>query len=207
MKLLAFVFGEWVYRPYSLGIRLVLRWRGVRVGRNFLVQGIPRFLIRGKAENISIGDNVTFLGDVDIRNREDGAIQIGDGCRIDHGVRLVAARKAVLRLGEKTEIGAYSLFNCGASVTLGRKCMVSGFVHFQSSNHGTRRGIDIKDQPHTYAPIDVGDDVWVGANVTVLPGVSIGNGAILGAKAVVTENVASNTIVVGIPAKPRGERV
>ncbi len=53
----------------------------------------------------------------------------------------------------------------------------------------------------TCVPVRIGDKVWIGANVTILPGVSIGDGAIIAAGAVVNKNVPSNTIVAGVPAK------
>ncbi|MBR4474294.1 MAG: sugar O-acetyltransferase [Oscillospiraceae bacterium] len=51
------------------------------------------------------------------------------------------------------------------------------------------------------APIHIGKRVWLGANVTVLPGVSIGDGAVIAAGAVVTKDVPANTVAAGIPAK------
>ena len=51
------------------------------------------------------------------------------------------------------------------------------------------------------APIRIGNDVWIGSNATVLAGVSIGDGAIVAAGAVVTKNVTENTIVGGVPAR------
>lgn len=206
MRLLAFFFGNWVFGPYSWLVRFVLRCRGVKVGKGFRMMGVPRFWIRGSAANIVIGDNVTFTGDVDIRNRENGRILIGNGCRIDHGVRLLAARDGTLRIGDETEIGLYSVFNCGSDVTIGEKCMIAGFVHIQSSNHGMKRGEFIKKQPHVFKPIRIGNDVWLASHVNVLAGVTIGDGAVIGAKAVVTKDVPPYSIAVGIPAQVVGER-
>lgn len=55
-------------------------------------------------------------------------------------------------------------------------------------------------------PINIGNDVWIGANVVILPGVKIGDGAVIAAGAVVTKNVAPYTIVGGVPAKPIRKR-
>jgi len=206
MKFLAFLLGDWVYRPYSALIAAILRFRGAKVGRNFLIQGVPRVWLRGQVSRLVIGDRVTFTGDIDLRNREDGGIEIGDGCRIDHGVRLVAARGATLRLGQETEIGLYSVFNCGADVTIGKKCMISGFVYVQSSNHGMKRDKFIKDQPHVLEPISIGDDVWIGGHASILAGVTIGDGAVVASKAVVNRDVAPYAIVAGVPAEQKGVR-
>ena len=54
----------------------------------------------------------------------------------------------------------------------------------------------------TAAPITIENDVWLGANVTVLPGVTIHEGAIVGAGAVVTKDVPAHTTVAGVPARP-----
>ncbi|MEE0902329.1 MAG: acyltransferase, partial [Methanobrevibacter sp.] len=51
------------------------------------------------------------------------------------------------------------------------------------------------------APVKIGNGAWLGSNVTVLPGVTIGDGAIIAANAVVTKDVDADTIVAGIPAK------
>ena len=49
--------------------------------------------------------------------------------------------------------------------------------------------------------IKIGDDVWIGANVTILPGVTIGNNVVIGAGAVVTKDIPDNSLAVGVPAR------
>lgn len=201
MKLLSLFFGNAIWRMSSFFIAWALRIRGIRVGKNFYAEGIPIIKISGAARNIEIGDGVRFVGTVDIRNRENGKIRIGNGCKIDQGVRFVAANDALLDIGAYTNIGAHSIFNCGADVTIGDKCLIAGFVYIQSSNHGIRIGMPIKEQPHTHEAIVIGDDVWLGGHVSVLQGAQIGTGAVVGAQAVVTGKIESNSVAYGVPAK------
>ena len=84
--------------------------------------------------------------------------------------------------------------------------MIAGFCYVQSSNHGTARDQTIKSQRHTYGEIIIGDDCWLASHVTVVAGVRIGNGSIVGANAVVTKDLVDYSINVGIPAKKIGSR-
>jgi acetyltransferase-like isoleucine patch superfamily enzyme len=89
---------------------------------------------------------------------------------------------------------------------LGKYTISGGFIHMQSSNHGIKKSEHIWTQPHFYGKIIIGEDVWLGANSTILKGVSIGNGAIVAAKSVVTKSVEEYGIMMGIPAKLTGHR-
>jgi acetyltransferase-like isoleucine patch superfamily enzyme len=206
MRFLAFVLGWWVFRPYSVFVAMVLRARGIRVGRNFYIQGVPFLKLRGKPGNIVIGDNVKVHGDIDLRNRENGRILIEDGVSFDTGCRIVAARDAVVTFRRRADIGGHCIFNCGADVTVGEDTMMASYCYIQSSGHGIARDQTIKSQPHHHVPITIGNDCWLGANVAVLPGIAIGDGAVLGAHAVITKDIPAYSIAAGAPAKVIGER-
>lgn len=206
MRWVALFFGDSVYLLNSWLVARILRFRGVTVGERLYAQGVPQLKIKGKASNIIIGNDVQLLGDIDIRNREQGKIVIEDGVAIDHGCRLVAANEATLHIGKQSRIGLFTVFNCGADISVGDRTLISGFCYVQSSNHGMNKCTHIQSQPHTHSQITIGSDVWLGSHVTVLPGVTIEGGAVIGAKAVVSKNVQAYKVYAGVPAKEIGER-
>jgi acetyltransferase-like isoleucine patch superfamily enzyme len=87
-------------------------------------------------------------------------------------------------------------------VKIGKYCSIAPGVVIVGSNHKfDNTEVFIKEQGITIKGIVIEDDVWIGANVTVLDGVKIGKGAIIAAGSVVTKDVNEYYIVGGIPAK------
>lgn len=206
LRFLAFLFSRKIYVPWSFLIRLVLSLKGAKVGEGFYIEGTPYLKVRGKYANIQIGSNVKIFGNIDLRNRESGRIIIGDNVEIDNDCRFVAANNATLELKENCFIGPYNIFNAGEDIVINSYTISGGFVHIQSSNHGMKRGEKIWLQKHVYGKIIIGEDVWLGGNSTILMGVKIGDGAVIGAKAVVNKDVPEYSLVAGVPAKIIGSR-
>lgn len=103
-----------------------------------------------------------------------------------------------ITIGRHVFINACCHFQDHGGVTLGDGCLIGHNVVFATLNHGEapeERGVLYP------APIRLGKNVWVGSNSTILQGVTIGDNAIIAAGAVVTKDVAANTIVGGVPAK------
>ena len=101
----------------------------------------------------------------------------------------------------KTEIGKFSSIAPGCYIGLwehNTATTTHSFYLYETSG-GFCKGYKNYDKDHIVT--NIGNDVWVGANVTILKGVSIGNGAIIGAGSVVTKDVEPFSIVVGTPAK------
>lgn len=206
LRFLAFAFSRDVYKMWSVIIAAILRLKGVHVGQNFYIEGTPYLKVRGRYDNIRIGDNVKIFGNIDLRNRENGKIVIGNEVEIDNDCRLVSANDAVLEFKDKCFIGPYCVFNAGTDITLGSYTISGGFIHMQSSNHGMARDEKIWLQKHNYGPISIGEDVWLGGGCSILQGVTLADGAVVAAKAVVTKDVAAFTIVAGVPAVVIGTR-
>lgn len=200
MQFLALLFGDWVFRPYSFLVSILLRLRGVSVGKNFKILGVPQLRLLGGRGSIQIGNNVFIKGSIDLRTGPSGKILIGDHVAIDTNCRFIAANDSVLTISGGADLGCYLICNCGTDVTIGADVLMGGFCHIQSSSHDIAPGLPIKHQSHSYAPITIGDGCWLGSHVTVLKGIVIGEGSVVGAKSVVTKDVSPNSIVAGVPA-------
>ena len=113
------------------------------------------------------------------------------------------AEYASLEIGDSTYIGELNNLRAFGGIRIGAKCLISQGVSIIGSNHSTTLGAAAMDQPSRTDKMGVviEDDVWIGANSVILPGVTIGTGAIVAAGSVVTSSVAAHTIVARVPAK------
>lgn len=113
-----------------------------------------------------------------------------------------------ISIGDNSGIGVNAQISnhvvIGKNVMMGPDCMI-----YTSNHEMSNLEIPMCQQGHTECnPVVIGDDVWIGARVIILPGVHIGNGSVIGAGAVVTKDVEGYTVVGGNPArflKKRGE--
>ena len=131
-------------------------------------------------------------------------ISISDRGTISIKKRLKTNGPAYLNAaGGSISLGNYVFLNHNVSITslnqivIGNNVTIANNTVIVDHNHNYEQ---IKDGYSTQ-PIYIEDNVWIGANCVILPGVHIGKGAVIGAGSVVTHDVSPNTIVVGIPAK------
>lgn len=104
-----------------------------------------------------------------------------------------------IRTGKNVFINSGCCFQDQGGISIGDGTLIGHQVVLATLNHDcdpAKRG-DMKP-----APIEIGENVWIGSHATVLPGVKIGRNAIIAAGAVVTKDIPENTIAVGIPAVP-----
>lgn len=126
-------------------------------------------------------------------------INVGENANIASDILLT--RNIKLSIGKDTYVGQCTRFTGGSqsNITIGARCDISDYVHFVTGTHeinpprlGLRRAGTGKSMD-----ISVGDDTWIGYGVLILPGVVIGSNVIIGAGAVVSGDIASNSIIIG----------
>ncbi len=108
---------------------------------------------------------------------------------------------STLHIGQRTAINEFNNIRAAnGEIIIGDNCLISQFVSLIASNHSIARGKAIRDQPSDVSKrtIHIGDDVWIGTHVTVLPGVTIGAGSVIAAGAVVTRNIPEGVIAAGV---------
>lgn len=137
-------------------------------------------------------------------------IKIGDKCYFLEGIFMTSwTRNGVvssINIGNNCCFGAYNHITSIDNITIGDNLLTGKWVTITDNSHGDSTydlmQIHPSKRPLTSkGPILIGDNVWIGEKATILPGVKIGDGAIIAANAVVTKDVPSYSVVAGIPAK------
>ena len=131
-------------------------------------------------------------------------VMIRSGNYITLATEKGAATSSKLIVGDDTFIGENNNIRPGGStIEIGKQCMIAQNISLIGSNHGVALGLPMREQKSSFerSGIVIEDDVWIGANSVILPGVTIGEGAIIGAGSVVTKSVAPFTINAGNPCR------
>ncbi|QZH76755.1 MAG: acyltransferase [Erythrobacter sp.] len=129
-------------------------------------------------------------------------ITLGPGSALRSGVKINISSHGWCKIGAHTHISHNSIISAAGGVEIGDHCGVSAHVSIFSRTYDRSGGIALKDATTHYAPVKIGNGVHIGMGARILPGVTIGDHAVLGAGAVVTKDVAAGTTVVGVPARP-----
>jgi galactoside O-acetyltransferase len=157
----------------------------------------------------SLGEVITFSPGLLCYGPQN--ISIGNDFCCERLCTLAACDDGVIEIGNRVAFNTNVYLNAciGGRIVLGNDVLVGPGVIMRTSDHVIiNRDKPIRTQGHVSGEIIIGDDVWVGANATIVGGVRIGRGAMVGAGAVVTRDVVPFAIVGGVPArliKMRGE--
>jgi acetyltransferase-like isoleucine patch superfamily enzyme len=136
-----------------------------------------------------------------------GGIVLDDDVWLSPGCYVIAYRDAQVGIGARTYVGHRCLFYGHGGIQVGSDVLLANDVQLICGNHTfARRDLPIRAQPTVERPIVIEDDVWLGASVIVLGGVTVGRGAVVGAGAVVTHDLPPYSLARGVPAQVVGER-
>lgn len=114
-----------------------------------------------------------------------------------------------LTIGRETHIGERCYLWAGPDsgrITIGNNVSLAPEVFITASDYSFKAGIPFRQQPKRERDVVIGNDVWLGTRVVVTAGVTIGDGCIVGAGAVVTKDLPPGCVAVGVPAKPIAQR-
>jgi acetyltransferase-like isoleucine patch superfamily enzyme len=153
----------------------------------------------------ALGDDCVFEPGVLVFHPE--TITLGANVYVGHQTILKGYHKNEMRIGEGTWIGQQCFFHSAGGLTIGAHVGIGPGVKILTSQHAEAgRHMPVLWSPVEAKPVVIEDDADIGMGALVLPGVTIGRGAIVGAGAVVTRDVAPYTVVSGVPARKRRTR-
>lgn len=137
-------------------------------------------------------------------------IQIDQGAGIHMGTYVWfwgprQIRRIGVRIGKNARIGRDCTIDARSPLTIGEHVALSPEVMILAGTHDVNDPEFAQSEVGPYA-VTIGDHVWIGARAMIMPGVTVGRGAVIGAGAVVTKDVPPLAIMAGVPAKPIGMR-
>ena len=174
-----------IYRLY------ISRKKGIYINDKVNIKGYPIIDIRNSAKLI-IENNVTLTS----RNR-------GYHINLHSPVKLMAIKEgALIHIGENTRIHG-TCIHANKSIRIGSNCLIAANCQIMDNNAHDLSFSNVENRINTKGvakPIIIEDNVWIGANSIILPGVTIGKGSIISANSVVVRDIPSMVIAGGNPA-------
>lgn len=157
--------------------------------------------IRWAWPDVVFGENVSVGRWVKIAVTDGGEVHIGDNTHIGAHSVIVAKRGRIV-IGKNTFIGPQTFVVAQEEIIIGEDCLVAERISIRDQEHSTKLdSVPFRSQGSLTRPIHIGRNVWIGANCIVTSGVTVGDSSVIGAGAVVTRDIPTGCLAVGIPAK------
>jgi len=107
----------------------------------------------------------------------------------------------IINIGNNVFVGNGCEFNSSAKIIVGDDCLIASFCTFSDNGHSFENQVLIRSHPCTKQDVVIGSNVWIGTHCSVLQGVHIGDGSVIGAGSVVNKSIPENEVWAGVPAK------
>ncbi|BAY62667.1 hexapeptide repeat-containing transferase [Calothrix brevissima NIES-22] len=158
---------------------------------------------------IEISKNVFIFKGVRLDGRgENNRIYLGNKVAIERNVDIGCLDGTSIYIDDETFIGPSVCIAGPGNIKIGKNCMIASHCGIYANNHTFANPLEpIRNQGITRQGIVIEDDCWLGHGVSVLDGVTIGQGSVIGAGAVVTKDIPPFSVAVGIPAKVIKSRI
>lgn len=183
----------------------------LKEARGMLLIGKSVQITHGK--HIRCGKNVKFEDFSEIHGLCSDGLNFGDYVTISRGVMIRPSSYyggdygIGLTMGEHSSIGPYGYVGCSGRITIGKNVMFGPKCSLFAENHVfSNKDSSIKSQGVQQKGITIEDDCWIGSNVTILDGVTIGKGSVIGAGTLVTKDIPAGSVVVDKREKKIRER-
>jgi acetyltransferase-like isoleucine patch superfamily enzyme len=156
---------------------------------------------------LSAGKNLILEDNVYINALSFNGIKIGDQVSIARDSILICTgiishKGTGITIGDRTGINARAYLAGQGGISIGDDVIIGPNVQIFSENHDfSDLEIKIKNQGFSRQAVTIGNNCWLGSNVIILAGVTIGDGCVIAAGSVVTKSMPQNTIIAGVPAK------
>jgi acetyltransferase-like isoleucine patch superfamily enzyme len=147
-------------------------------------------------------DGLAFIGPRVVLQIKPGArLELGRWSWIGHGTK-IRCHEGTVSIGAKTVLGQECTISAFQRVSIGRECVLADRVMLIDFDHGmVEVERPIRLQGIYKRDVHVGNNVWIGYGASILRGVTIGDNAVVGTSAVVTNDVPANAVVAGVPAR------
>ncbi len=125
-----------------------------------------------------------------------GHLEIGNKFKMRDGAKIRVRKGARCIIGNNTSINCNNMIVCRESIIIGNDCQFSPNVQIYDHDHDFRVEGGLKEGKFKTTPIQIGNNVWIGANTVILRGSTIGDNAVIGTGSIVKGDVPANTVFV-----------
>lgn len=123
-------------------------------------------------------------------------VQIGNHCLLKEGVYIRAGTEGKIAIGDRAALNSFCRLFGHGSIEIGEDTQIGPCTVITTTDHDYHGDLET-----SFKRVHIGKGVWIGANVTILPGAEIGDFAVIGAGSVVARNIPARSVAVGIPAR------
>jgi len=219
------VFGRQVKFPNQVTFRMFVTYygakalvpvlRGLWCGLFLRKVGWPFFVGQGVSLRfgylLETGRSVSLGDQVRINALSLGGVRLGDRVTIREG-GIIQLTSHLDKLGDSVEIendvyiGPHAFIGAGAKIRIGARTLIGPKLTIIAEQHEFQGLRSVYDQGVSRVGVNIGQDCWIGANVTILDGVEIGNDCVIGAGAVVSRSIPEGSVAFGVPARVQRAR-